>query len=138
MTAVSGSLDANVLLRLIIRDVPAQSHAALNLIEHGQRFLVADTAVIETVFVLERYYQFPRAEIAEIMRILTGNHKLILNRELLEEALVAYTKFSKLSFEDCCLAFGAKQHGASPLWTFDEKLWKQLPGLARQIKVERS
>lgn len=135
MSSISGSLDANAILRLILRDVPKLSEEALSLIARGRRFRVADIAVMETVFALERYYNVPRLEIADIMEIFANNPKIVVNRSLLEEALAAYTKFSKLSFEDCCLAVYAKLDDALPLWTFDEKLAKQLHGSAKLIKA---
>lgn len=135
MTAVSGSLDANVLLRLILRDIPKLSDDALRLIEKGQRFHVADIAVMETAFALERYYNMPRSEIAEVIQILANDSKLILNRNLFEKAVVDYARFPKLSFEDCCLATYATLNNALPLWTFDQKLSKQLSGAAKLLSA---
>lgn len=125
-SSTSGSLDANVILRLVLRDVPKLSDAAFELVTKGDHFHVADIAVAETVFALERYYEVPRPEIAEIILSLADNPKIVLNRALCEEALAVYPKFLKLSFEDCCLAAYAKMNAALPLWTFDEKLSKQL------------
>ena len=134
-SSVSGSLDANVILRLILRDVPKLSDAAFDLISKGHHFHVADTAVIETVFALERYYDVPRLEIAEIIQSLANNPKINLNRAIFEEVLAVYPRFPKLSFEDCCLASYAKLNGALPLWTFDEKLSKQLNSTTKLIKL---
>lgn len=134
MTVV-GSLDANVILRLILRDVPKLSDAASDLLARGQHFHFADIAMMEVVFALERYYEIPRLEIAEIVQSLVNHPKIILNRVLFEEALISFPKFPKLSFEDCCLAAYAKLNGALPLWTFDEKLSKQLNRTTKLIKV---
>ena len=133
MSDIGGSLDANVLLRLIVRDVPNHTAAALKLLNKPQRYHVADVAIIETIFVLERYYEIPRLEIAELIRSLINHPKLIVNRELFDMAMEIYPHYPKLSCEDCCLSVYAKLNDALPLWTFDSKLSKQGSGLTRLV-----
>ena len=133
MAKSSGSLDANVLVRLIIRDLPEQSDQALKLIAQGERFHVADTALIELIFALERYYEIPRNEVSKIIEAILGNSKLVLNRALFEYSIELYVRHPKLSIEDCCLAVYAKLNDATPLWTFDLKLAKQSGGLAKVV-----
>ena len=134
MDRKQGSLDANILLRLIVRDIPEQSDSALELIDQGKRFHVADTAIIETIFVLERYYQIPRTEIADIMQVLMGHSKLDLNSELFRKAMELFVQHSKLSIEDCCLAIYAQLNNALPLWTFDRKLANQVDGVVQLLR----
>lgn len=126
MVSSAGSLDANILLRLILRDVPEQSDLALNLIQDKGLFYVADTAIIEVVFALERYYEIPRRDVAKLVSVVINHPKLVVNHELFEDSLSTYQQFSKLSFEDCCLPQYAKLAGALPLWTFDKKLASQI------------
>jgi len=128
-----GSLDANVLLRLLLRDIPSQSELALALLARPGAFHVADTAIIETVFALERYYEIPRVEIAAYMLATIGNPKLNVNKELFTAALELYPEHSKLSFEDCCLAIYARLNASLPLWTFDKKLANQLKKYAKLL-----
>jgi predicted nucleic-acid-binding protein len=126
MTMFSGSLDANVLLRLLLNDVPEQNMAATKLLEDADRqFAVADTAIIEIVFVLERHYQFTRTQIAEAVEGLMSLPEINCNRGLFAAALPLFIKHFTLSFEDCCLAKYAELNDAKPLWTFDLKLANQ-------------
>lgn len=126
MTTLSGSLDANVLLRLLLNDVPGQNMAATKLLQDaGGQFAVADTAVIEIVFVLERHYEFSRTQIAEAIEGLMSLPEINCNRGLFVAALPLFIKHSALSFEDCCLAKYAELNDAKPLWTFDQKLANQ-------------
>jgi predicted nucleic-acid-binding protein len=123
MTTFSGSFDANVLLRLLLNDVPEQNMAATKLLQDADaQFAVADTAIIETVFVLERHYEFTRKQIAEAIEGLMSLPEINCNRGLLVAALPLFTKYLSLSFEDCCLAKYAELNDAKPLWTFDQKL----------------
>jgi predicted nucleic-acid-binding protein len=126
MTALSGSLDANVLLRLLLNDVPGQNTAATKLLQDADgQFAVADTAVIEVAFVLERHYEFTRVQIAEAVEGLMSLPEINCNRGLFVAALPLFIKHSVLSFEDCCLVKYAELNDAKPLWTFDQKLANQ-------------
>jgi predicted nucleic-acid-binding protein len=126
MIESAGSLDTNVLLRLFLNDVPTQHKSAVELFEKSNGFFaVADTAVIELVFILQRSYGFTRPEIVDLVNGLTRFDKINCNRPLFENALPIFTQHPKLSFEDCCLACYAKLNNAEPLWTFDKKLANQ-------------
>lgn len=126
MTVSAGSLDANVLLRLLLNDIPDQHTAVEALFQKARgQFAVADTAIIEVAFVLERHYTFSRSAIAEAVDGLMSLTEINCNRTLFERALQLFTKNSSLSFEDCCLATYAEIDNAKPLWTFDQKLAKQ-------------
>src|SRR5215471_531567 len=128
MTAFSGSLDANVLLRLLLNDIPDQHTAVEKLLQKSSgQLAVADTAIIEVVFVLERHYAFMRSVISEAIEGLMSLAEINCNRTLFEKALPLFVGHPSLSFEDCCLASYADLNGAKPLWTFDQKLAKQAP-----------
>jgi len=127
MARLSGSLDANAILRLVLNDIPAQHKAVVKLLDkHDGQFAVADVAIIEVVFVLNRYYNLPRSVVCEAIDGLIGLPQLNCNRALIKKALPLYKKHPKLSFEDCCLAVYADLNDASPLFTFDQKLAKQV------------
>lgn len=134
MTKNSGSLDANILLRLLLRDIPKQSDLALGLVTRSGVFHIADTAIIEVVFALERYYEIPRKDIATYIMALIHNPQLNCPRKLFTTALDIYPNHAKLSFEDCCLAVYAELNSALPLWTFDKKLAGQLGVYARELR----
>jgi len=128
MNRYSGSLDANIVLRLLLNDVTDQHQAVLNLLQyHPDQFIVSDTAIIEVVFVLERHYTFPRSAICEAINGLATLPQITCNHTLIEKALPLFIKHITLSFEDCCLAIYAELNKALPLWTFDQKLARQVP-----------
>ena len=123
---ISGSLDANVVLRLLLNDVPEQHEAVLKLLDQASgQFVVADTAIMETVFALSKHYGLTRAVVVEAIRGLMSLTEIKCNQVLFEKALPLYARHPKLSFEDCCLASYAELTDASPLWTFDRKLANQ-------------
>lgn len=131
----NGSLDANVLLRLLLNDVPDQHQAIVNLLQNGSgKFAVADTAIIEIVFVLCRAYGFSRLQATEAITGLMQLRELSCNRALFESSLPLFVENPGLSFEDCCLVTYAKLNDAEPLWTFDKKLANQTSS-AELVKV---
>jgi len=119
----AGSFDANVVVRLLLNDVPDQHAAAAKLLESSDTpFVVADVAIIEVVFALCRYYEFSRDAAAEAITGLMAQPKIDCSRTLFTSALRLFIGHPKLSFEDCYLAMYAERFDAEPLWTFDKKL----------------
>ncbi len=124
--ANAGSLDATMVLRLLLNDAAAQHAAAVKLLEDtGVQFWVADAAVIELVFVLGRHYRFSRVQIEEAVIGLIELTAIICNRELFIMAMPIFVNSPALSFEDCCLSAYANLQNAEPLWTFDQNLARQ-------------
>ena len=130
-----GSLDTNSLLRLLLNDVPEQHKAVEALLgQASAQLAVADTAIIEVVFVLQRHYGLSRAQVSEAIIGLTHLREINCNRALFDRALPIFLHHPALSFEDCCLSTYAALNNAEPLWTFDKKLAAQAAN-ATLIKV---
>jgi predicted nucleic-acid-binding protein len=122
------SLDTNCLLRWLLGDIPEQKALVTALIDSGDSFSVADAALIETVFVLEKIKEISRETIEKAIIAVIGNKVIACNRELFNEVLPIYTKHPKLSFVDCYLEVLARRTDTAPLLTFDKKLANQLSG----------
>ena len=133
MSRLNGSLDANVIVRLLTKDIPSQYEQAQTLINSGAEYDIADTAIIEAVYALHEYYNVPRTLVAETIGIFQSNKNLRINNSVFEHALRLYSENSALSIEDCYLASVASHRKALPLWTFDKKLAKQSNGLAKEV-----
>jgi predicted nucleic acid-binding protein len=122
----TASLDANVLLRLCLNDVPDHHQRARRLIGSvTAQFAVHPVVIMELVHALDHHYRLARADIAALLRqvlalpAITGDHSVALAAAGLFETHPA------LSFADCYLAEEAASTGRVPLWTFDEKLARQ-------------
>jgi len=128
------SLDSNVILRLMLKDVPEQYDLALALVESDKsRFFVSDTAIGEFVFVLERFYKLTRDQIGEVLNGLFSIKSIDCNRELALTALEYYCEHRQLSYADCYMAASSEFMNAAPLWTFDRDLAAKAPP-ARLVK----
>lgn len=116
------TVDANVVLRALLDDVPKQHDAAIALLTGGGSFRVPDIAIAEVVFVLGRAYGLTREQQREVVLGLLLQPMILADVEVAEIAFATYVRFPKLSFEDCHLAARAESGGETPLWTFDRKL----------------
>lgn len=122
------SLDTNCLLRWLLDDVPENTILINARINSGETFAVADAAIIETIFVLEKIIKISRASIEEAVFMIIEKDSISSNRELFIEILQIYISHPKLSIIDCYLEVFARKTGNTPLLTFDKKLANQLSG----------
>ena len=122
------SLDANCLLRWLLDDIPEQTVQVTALVNSGESVYVADVALIETVFVLEKLKKISRETIAKAVNAVIRKDTILCNRDLMMEVLPVYTGHPKLSFVDCYLEVLSRRTGNAPLLTFDRKLANQLSG----------
>lgn len=129
------SIDANVMLRIILGDIPKQRAKALELLKQPRTtFYLSSVAIMEIAFVLEKLIGYSRAEIAEnLSRVLGAYNNIDYEAGILRSALELYTKRPSLSFDDCYLVEEAAHKNHAPLWTFDHKLSAQSPS-AKEIK----
>ncbi len=128
MNRLAGTLDSNVLLRLVIRNDEVQYQQAKQLIKSADgQFAVPDIVFMEMAFVLSREYNLERTEVMAGLQGVMSFRKINCNRVMLEKALAMYVMSPALSLEDCALAAYAELNDATPLYTFDKKLAKSSP-----------
>jgi len=130
------SLDTNILLRLILNDVPNQCEKAQKFLRRNSdiTFYVDDQAITETVYVLERQKKYDRPFIISAFTDLIFPIKNInCDRPLFSEILPFYAKHPTLSFNDCYLTAKTAAKQSEPLWTFDHKFAKASP-TAKELK----
>ena len=125
--ACSGSLDTCAVLRIFLNDIPDQ-HERVKLLLEQQNVVygISDLAVIESIYVLEKGYNFTRPQVEDYLITLISKSNLNLNRPLFLATLPLYLSHPNLSFNDCALATYAKLTDALPLFTFDHQLAKKL------------
>lgn len=120
------SADTNVLLRWALNDLPEQSDAAVRLLEGDNEVQVADMAIIEAGYVLEKVYGLDRSLVAGYIRAVMALGQVNCNRALFSRVLPLYEAYSQLSLTDCCLATYAEMNDSEPLYTFDKQLAAKL------------
>ena len=126
------SLDANCLLRFVLNDLPEQANAVGEAIKASNSLHIADLALVEFVYVLEKQYLLARTTVVSHLEFLMAIPKLNCNRTLFTGVLADYVSSPKVSFTDVCLAYYAAL-GNTQLLTFDKKLAKKLPQHTRLL-----
>ena len=120
-------LDANVVLRFLLRDQPVMAAAAEALFaraERGEVRLVLDSLILaEVVFVLQSYYKLGREVIADALLDLINSGGVVETDRpaLLNDALERYRRHPQVDFGDAMLgALAAEQN--LPVASFDRDL----------------
>ena len=125
------SLDTNVLMRYIWKDVPGQREKAAALMDdEDQTFYISDLVIAELVFNL-KMENLRRKTIAAVIGNIIVKKNIKVNPMVADEVLPYFEKHPALSFVDCYAAFEAEKLGREPLWTFDRKLVNQHPSAKR-------
>ena len=128
MTKDTQAIDTNILLRLILNDIPAQRRRAYRHVLNGATYYIPTLAITEAVFTLERgHYRFPRPAVVEALTTLIGSSCFSYDRPLLREVFPFYLAHPALSFNDCLMSFDVARRGYEPLWTFDKAFATQSP-----------
>ena len=119
-------VDANVILRLLLRDDAEMSEHAVKVIsEHKVTFRYE--VIAEVVYVLQKVYGIPREEIsAAITRVISLENIETENADVLSEALSVFTK-RNLDFVDCLL-YSFNVVKGEGVFSFDKKLNALLRG----------
>jgi predicted nucleic-acid-binding protein len=135
--SIVGSLDTNVLVRLVVRDDEAQTALVARLLDRHVRrsesLWVAATVMLELEWVLRSRYKFAKAEVIRTLSALLTTMELVFESEgALEQSLASYEEGVADFGEYLHLALA--QYGlALPFWTFDAKAAKA--GGAKLLKT---
>lgn len=126
MSSAVPSLDANLVLKWLLDDVPEQAAAVERLLTGGTQCRLADVAMVEVGFVLERVIQLSRGLVADNLTAVLAVAAITIDRTLWHRTIDQYRSHPKLSLADCYLATKSGTTGDTPLYTFDRKLANQL------------
>jgi len=114
-------IDANVVLRYLLDDIPAQAERAETII--GQGAFVTTEVFAEVVYVLGGVYEMPRRQISAILTEFTDIVQCV-NPEVIKTGLAIFGG-GKLDFVDCILAAYHQVQGEQ-VASFDKDLLKTL------------
>jgi len=118
-------LDTNCLLRWFLDDIPDQAERVERLILSSSGLEVDDVVVIEAVFALEISMKLSRATIRTFWESAMG-YPIGINRELWNKVFPIWVAHPKLSIVDVYLACKAELRSCGPVFSFDQKMIKQL------------
>jgi predicted nucleic-acid-binding protein len=119
---VRALLDTNVLVRHLTGDPPAQARRATALLRSGHELIVTDLVFAEMVYVLESFYETPRADIADAARGLLALPSIaVMDHDLLLRAVELY-EVLRLDFAEAYLAALAELSDVNQVASFDRRI----------------
>ena len=127
---LSDSLDANIIIHGIVGDPASWREKIWHFLDDSDsQHRVEDIAISETIYVLDKYYDQTRVEIAKNLTLFfcQFDDKLNYNRTIMKMILPFWVEHPSLSFNDCYLGFRAELDNAEQLFTLDKKLASQHP-----------
>jgi predicted nucleic acid-binding protein len=127
---VTAFVDTNVLIRHLTGDPPDQAARATRLLSEADRLLLGDLIVAETVYVLESFYEVPRARVAELVRAIVAFPGIaVADEPTLLRALEVY-EVHRLDFADAYLVAQAEAFGVNAVASFDKRI-ERVPTVRR-------
>jgi predicted nucleic-acid-binding protein len=120
------SIDTNILVRLIIGDIPDSYKKIRKLLAAPDKtFFIANAALIELEHVLDKIYKYPRSRITIELGFIINTANILIESDIIKTILPFYESHPSLSFVDCYLAEKSNRKKAEPLWTLDHKFAAQ-------------
>ena len=112
-------LDTNIIVRYLTHDDPAQTTAAVRVIDSlssDSRGFLSLIVIAELVWVLEVSYRFKKSEIEQVLGTLLRSKELVIERaEIVAQALRKFTA-GHADFADCLIERSG--HAAESQYTF--------------------
>lgn len=125
---VAGSIDTNILVRLIVRDDEAQSSVVLRLFERHIRrtesLFVPVTVMLELEWVLRSRYKFSKGDVIRAMSALLESFELVFEAEGAVEQALDFYEEGNADFAEYLHLSLARNGDALPFYTFDGKASK--------------
>ena len=115
-------VDTNVLVRHLTGDPPAMAEASTEFLRAETELLLTDVVAAETVYVLESFYEAPRAQVAQALRsLVTFDSVVCVDPALLLRAVEVY-ETQRIDFAESYLVACAESTGVQRVASFDRSL----------------
>ena len=124
------SVDANVLLRLVVDHDAQQRPLAIKALAAAELVAVSMPALCEDVWVMRSRYKIARPDVAAAIRLIADMSNVVLNRPALEAGLRMLEAGG--DFADGVIAFAGQWLGGEAFVSFDRKAVKLLQGLGEE------
>jgi len=119
---VSAFIDTNILVRHLTGDPPTMAAKATRYLELASDLLLTDLVVVETIYVLESFYEAPRSQIADAIRSLVAFDSIVtVDPALLLRAVEVY-EVDRLDFAEAYLVANAESTGVNRVASFDKSI----------------
>jgi predicted nucleic acid-binding protein len=128
---VTAFVDTNVLIRHLTGDPPEFAARATRYLAAADELLLPDLIVAEVAYVLESFYETPRAQVATTLRAVLAYPAIrVLDADLLQRAVEVY-EIHRLDFADAYLVASAERTGIGVIASFDRTI-DRVPTVRRE------
>ena len=115
-------VDTNVLIRHLTGDPPEMASRATRYLETADELLLPDLILAEVAYVLESFYETPRAQVATTLRAVLAFPAIrVVDADLLQRAVEVY-EVHRLDFADAFLVASAERTGIGVIASFDRTI----------------
>lgn len=126
-------IDTSIIMRILIEDDEGKKKDCENLIKKAKEeevtLYVLPVAILETVWVLEKFYKYNRKKIREILGAILNTPDLHIEMKgVFRNALRVYEE-KNVKFADAVMGYWGLERGLSTVFTYDEKDFKRIEGL---------
>lgn len=112
-------VDANILIRHLTGEPPDQAERATRYLRAADELLLTDLILAEVAYVLESFYETPRAQVAATLRAVLAFPVIrIIDADLLQRATEVYDVL-RLDVADAYLVASAERTGIGVVASFD-------------------
>ena len=119
---MSAFIDTNVLVRHLTGDPPAMAARATAYLREERELLLTDLVAAETVYVLESFYDAPRADVAQALRSLVAFESIVcVDPALLLRSIEVY-ETERIDFAEAYLVACAETTGVRRIASFDRSI----------------
>jgi predicted nucleic acid-binding protein len=119
---VTAFVDTNVLVRHLTGDPSDQAARATRFLQQADELLLPDLILAEVAYVLESFYESPRAQVAETLRAVLAFPAIrVVDDELLLRTVEVYD-VHRLDLADAYLVASAERTGVGEVVSFDRAI----------------
>ena len=124
-------VDTNILVRHLTGDPSDQATRATRYLRAADELLLPDLILAEVAYVLESFYETPRAQVATTLRAVLAFPAIrVLDADLLQRAVEVY-EVHRLDFADAYLVASAERTGVGVIVSFDRAI-DRVPTVRRE------
>ena len=110
------------MIRHLTGDPPDQAARATRYLAAADELLLPDLILAEVAYVLESFYEAPRAQVATTLRAVMAYPAIrVLDADLLQRAVEVY-EVHRLDFADAYLVASAERTGVGVIASFDRSI----------------
>jgi len=120
------ALDTNIIIRFLVKDDLAQARRVRALLEQaeatGDRFLIATSVMLETIWVLSAVYDFSREETLDALDLIAQMPIFEFEDFEITRELIHRARGSKVDLSDLLIGLVGQASGAKTTITFEKGL----------------